>query len=142
MAVSRVIIFLIFSLTFSALFTSAGIVMPERNNTHMDHHQISVIDGGHSVTIDASEMTRAGEMAPGNHCADSQNQSQHSAHALVMDCDVQCAAMSCISSSHFAQTLNYHWPVTTHLLLGHRPSLQLQSSSETPYRPPIQTEIV
>lgn len=130
MVVSRVIIFLIFSLTFSTLVTSAGFVVPEKNDTHAVHHHIVMAEGDHiAMTGDDASLE--------NHCSDSQNQAQHSGHALMMDCDMQCAAMSCISSSHFAQALNYHWPVTTHLLLGHQSSLQLQSSSETPYRPPI-----
>jgi hypothetical protein len=138
--VSRVIIFLIFSLTFSTLFTSAGFVVPEKNDTHAVHHHITVTVGDHIAMAEGDHVAMTGgDVSLGNHCSDSQSQAQnqHSGHALMMDCDVQCAAMSCISSSHFAQALNYHWPVTTHLLLGHQSSLQLQSSSETHYRPPI-----
>ncbi|MBB1489413.1 hypothetical protein [Oceanospirillum sediminis] len=116
----RIVIFLMISLIFGAYSNQSSVVFAE-NSQHAS-----------AVTSfsDQPDQTRT-------HCNQSHHQPSDNHHSSMMNCDIQCAMMSCVSGSHPTNLQFYHWPLTSHLLSGHRSTLQLQSRSEPLFRPPI-----
>lgn len=117
----RIVVFLMISLIFGAYNSNQGGVV---------FAEISQHDSAFTAFSDHSDQTDT-------HCNQPHDQPSDSHHSSMMNCDVQCAMMSCVSGSHPTNLQVYHWPLTSHLLSGHRSTLQLQSRSEPLYRPPI-----